>query len=246
MKLPADEVRAKAYRKVPDEFGGLFRIIPLSDATFVEAKESLSRLTEEEIIDAFVWTNDCTFRGVDVLSLLRGEKIAGNPPRTHRDDWDEAGQIAGSLSEVRQIADTGILRPDRYRDPLFRSAITSVLIHLKDLLYKARVAGMPTTISDERGDTNLLDVIPSARDAACHVTSKKVQVGPSRVRYGISRGPDAGAMIDGVQLGCPFPDEVAVFFGPNRVYLNRDILTAYHHLRDYYGDDGLASDSTKA
>lgn len=245
MKLPNDNVKAKAYRKVPDDYGGLFRIIPLSDSTLAEAKRAISQLEPGEIADAFVWTIDQTYRAEDVIALMNGAKIAGLPPRTHRDEWEEAGQIMGGLSELNRIRSSGILSPLQSGHHLFRSALTMSLICLSDLLTKMKISGHAVETNDERGATDLLDVISSARNAACHVTTKKVQVGPSQVRFAVSRGPDAGMMMHGIQLGCPFPDEVAVFFGETCVYLYRDLLAAHDLLCRHYGENGIATPSTK-
>lgn len=246
MKLPADDVRAKAYRKVPEELGNNYSIRPLSNSDFAAAKEALSKLAEIEIADAFVWTQDQTYRGEDILSLMAGNKIPGKPPRTHDDDWREASHIMTEMGEVRVIFETGILHPSHIRHPLFRSAVTMILINLNDLLWKMKNAGQSVITTDERGETDLLDVVSAARNAACHITTRKTLVGPSEVKFFVSAGVGGGMRTQGRVLACAFADDVAIFFGENCLYLGRDLLTAYERLKAFYGENGIPKASTKA
>lgn len=239
MKLPPDQLRAKAYRKVPDEYGGLFRIIPLSDATFAEAKQAISALDSSEIADAFIWTERATFRAADILALMGGAVIKGHPPATHRNQWEEHFQIMASLHEIGEVIRTGILEPSSTRNPLFRSAVTTTLIGLNDLLAKAAERER-IFAEDERGRTDLVEVISNARNAACHIGSKLSNAGTSTLRYGIINGPCGPAVIDDTIIACHYEDEVVIVFGKNPVYLRRDILAAYEKLQAFFANSQIS------
>lgn len=236
MKLPANNERAKAYRKEPD--GDTFRIIPLSDKGFAEAKDAVSAQPPEHIDATFVWTQNRTFTGLEVLMMVRGEHPKG-VRRTHRDEWDERSAVISGLFDVKTVRETGILEVANVRHPLFKSAVTQTLICLHNLLTLINKRGGSTTVHDDRGSAvDLLEVVRAGRNAACHVTSALHQVGPSRVIFCTSTGPDSGMLIQGVRLGCSFADETAIFYGTNPIYLRRD-LHAAHDLAISYFDEYL-------
>lgn len=232
MKLPSDAVAATAYRKDPDEFDvGNFHHIVLSETNFGAAKQVLKGLTDEEIPRTFIVSGDKTYRAGDVLAIMSGIKIAGEVPKADFDFFIEKAKVRAELFEIESIFKTGALGLNNLRNPLFRSALTMVLILLKDLLAQARKCNIDTVTKDERGDTDLLEVISIARDSACHLTTKNTKVGSSDVRFYVSRGEDNGAYIGGHQLGCNYADDAAIFFGSNRIYLKRDVIAAYSLLQ---------------
>jgi hypothetical protein len=154
-------------------------------------------------------------------------------------NFSRANDVAESIRTCQQI-----LREDLFAQgfPVFglqlrsrtmgRAAVTLLLIHLRDLLVALDNAGHRVAFDDDIHPDgkakDVTDLIVNARNAACHVTSGNhfLEDG-NKFTYNVIVGRVPRAfVINDVALGSDYPDDVAIFFGINRIYLNRHLTRA--------------------
>jgi hypothetical protein len=77
----------------------------------------------------------------EVIKMANGEQ-PGPEQRTHRNEWNEAGEIAADLYELDSLRAAAIFDPSGAGDALFRAAMTYALNVLRDLVAKERLRAM--------------------------------------------------------------------------------------------------------
>ena len=165
--------------------------------------------------------------------------------RTQFDDGVELSnrEVQSALRKCAEILQDDIFSPgtaSRYLE----SMMVLLLITLKDVLIRADKDGRRISFSD---DVELLpgyiedvtDLICKARSVACHIFSGGKQIAEgSRFYFGFLRGYCPAAIVIGdVQIGNPYHDDVAVYLGRYRCYLNRHLVRAVNELIDIYSLD---------
>lgn len=146
--------------------------------------------------------------------------------------WFTKQELGTSFLRIEEVRTSGILTSDGVKSPLFKSAITELLIYINDMLQKADAMGLRVTLAEHLPDwTSVRDVtelVARCRDAACHVSSGQEFFERNKFSFALVVGlvPEA-VQIDGAHRGCDFEDDIAVFFGSYRLYLRRNLLDAY-------------------
>jgi hypothetical protein len=148
-------------------------------------------------------------------------------------DHYSRAEIDSDIQRVEAILASGIFHPRRANDQLLLSAITELVIRVRDLVAKAEIHTERISFIDDvtvKGKvTDVTSLITYVRDAVCHIDSKKHDHDQfqARISFNVMFGAGCMAEINGVRIESMYRDDVAFFFGPQRLYLRRHIVRAY-------------------
>jgi hypothetical protein len=146
--------------------------------------------------------------------------------------WIRKEDIQSSILKCERIFNSGIISSDGAADPLFEPAVVTLLINLNDLLGKSNKDGNRITISDQVQPNekikDVTDLIRECRNAACHIGSgEHVLEGFNKFTFNVIAGLAPSAFeINGIDFGCDFANDIAVYYGDKRVYMRRHLLAA--------------------
>ena len=144
--------------------------------------------------------------------------------------------IRTDCHRIDEILATGIFERKNIRNPLMQSAFVELIIHLRDLMAKCRNEGVPVEFSDDillQGDiSDVWDAVSAMRDAVCHITSHRRHF-DSYGNRGIFFCHGKGVITDTPEcrLESEYDDDLAVFYGRIRLYMNRNIVRAYEEAK---------------
>lgn len=148
-------------------------------------------------------------------------------------DFYTKSDIQSSIRRVDELLGCGIFDQENSRNPLVQSALTELLILVRDLMAKSRIYAEPIEFTDDVNVTgkvkNVSDAIKFVRDAICHVDSdnRNHDECNARLSYNMAFGKCNLAKIGGVEIKSDYPDDVCFFFGNQKLYLNRHIARAF-------------------
>lgn len=152
-------------------------------------------------------------------------------------DVRTSAEVENSISRIDVILRSGIFDAKHGGHPLYFSALTEFLICLNDLLGKAAAAGRDITFDDEiakKGPvTDVCSLVTFVRNAVCHISSANHNHDEinARLSFVSCIGKGCVAEIDGIRIECPYDDDTAFFFGPQRLYLRRHAIRAFEEAR---------------
>jgi hypothetical protein len=145
--------------------------------------------------------------------------------------------IESSFRRIEELLACGIFEPQNSRNPLVRSALTELLILVRDLMAKAKIYAESIEFSDDVNVTekvqNVSDAIKYVRDAICHVDSENRNYDECNARliYNIAYGKRNLAKIGEVEIKSDYEDDVCFFFGSQKLYLKHHIVRAYEEAK---------------
>ena len=148
-------------------------------------------------------------------------------------DFYTKSDIESSFRRIEELLASGIFEPQKRRCPLVRSALTELLILVRDLMAKARIFAEPIEFTDDVNVTekvgNVSEAIKFIRDAICHVDSENRNHDEcnARLSYNIAYGKLKLAKIGQLEIQSDYEDDVCFFFGSQKLYLWRHINRAY-------------------
>uniref|UniRef100_UPI003F80F844 hypothetical protein n=1 Tax=Xanthomonas sp. 0924 TaxID=2835534 RepID=UPI003F80F844 len=149
--------------------------------------------------------------------------------------FERSSIVASAYTAIDNVLQSGVL--DTPRHPLFEAAFTSLVIHLKDLLMMANADGNRIAFTDDVDfvfgkPCDVTTLVVDIRNAMCHVDSPKHNLSFGRLRLMVITGLSPNAMVDDViSYGCNYQDDIAIQYGPVRVYLNRHVMRALTEVR---------------
>lgn len=132
---------------------------------------------------------------------------------------------------------SGIFEPANSGNLLIRSALTELLILVRDLMAKAKILAVPVDFTDDVNVTkqvkDISDAVKIVRDAICHVDSdnRNHEECNARLSYNIVYGKCNLAKIGDVEIKSDYEDDVCFFFGSQKLYLQRHIRRAYEEAK---------------
>jgi hypothetical protein len=140
-------------------------------------------------------------------------------------------ELKNDLRRIEEILNSKIFEVENSMHVLRESAFIEVMIRARDALEKLKIANrsigleiMSETVWDSDSGLEELSVycvIKWVRDAMCHVESDNNLVAENVFSFNVVYGK-------GVFMGemkSDYADDVAFFFGPVRLYLNRHLRT---------------------
>lgn len=118
------------------------------------------------------------------------------------------------------------------------SVYVEVLVHLKDLIEKAKLIGSRLNFSDDIKEDPILkikdisDLIPNFRNAACHTNSYRKFDNEKSFSFIEIRG--IGQLNGHPEVRCEYDDDIAFVMGKNVLYLKRHIERAFLELTEIF------------
>jgi len=153
-------------------------------------------------------------------------------------DFYTKSDIESSFRRIDELLMCGIFEPNNSGSPLVRSAITELLILVRDLMAKAKIFAEPVEFSDDVNVTdrvkNVSDAIKFVRDAICHVDSenRNHEECNARLSCNIVYGRCNMLKIGDVEIKSEYEDDICFFFGNQKLYLRRHIIRAYEEAKE--------------
>ncbi len=139
-----------------------------------------------------------------------------------------------NIHRVTQLIDSGIFNSNNGGHPLQQSAFIDLMICMRDLMHKAEKYTKRVDFVEDVLTNNYVkdvtDAITAIRDACCHIDSfkKNFDSNGNRGEYMVAYGKCNLLRMGDFEAKGEYEDDVAVFYGRNRVYLRRHILRAFH------------------
>ncbi len=141
------------------------------------------------------------------------------------------------ISRIQQLLNSGIFKQANSGHVLQRSAFIELVICLRDLLHKAERYACRVAFNDDvlinEYVKDVTDAVTAVRDACCHIDSFKHVFDDhgNRGSYIVAYGKGTFMKIGPLELKSDYADDIAVFFGTNRLYLKRHIIRAFEEAR---------------
>lgn len=148
-------------------------------------------------------------------------------------NFQTKADIEQSFSRIDKLFECGIFNQNNSTNPLVQSALSELLIRLRDLMAKAEYYTTRIDFQDDVNQTEKItdvsDSIKFIRDAICHIDSDNHnhEECSARLSYNISYGKCNLMKIGDVEIKSDYNDDVCFFFGSQKLYLNRHIKRAY-------------------
>ncbi len=136
------------------------------------------------------------------------------------------------IYRIEELLNCGIFNQQNIRHPLQESAFIDLMICMRDLLAKCEKFSTRVDFADDvipnAYSKDVTGAITAVRDACCHIDSykKNFDENGNRGSFNVCYGQANFMKIGDLELTSDYPDDVAVFYGPNRIYLKRHIQRA--------------------
>ncbi len=118
------------------------------------------------------------------------------------------------------------------------SAFIDLMICLRDLMYKteqyARKINFKDDVMKNEHVNDVSDAIKEVRDACCHIDSFKRNFDENKNRgsFMVAYGKCILMKIGDLELKNDYEDDIAVFYGKNRLYFKRHIVRASNEAQE--------------
>jgi len=152
-------------------------------------------------------------------------------------DFYTKADISSSILRVEELLSCDIFQPRNATHTLLRSALTELLILVRDLIAKSKKYGQPIEFVDDIAITetvkNVSDAIIFVRDAICHVDSYKRNhpACNARLSFNFIYGKGTFAKIGDVEIKSDYSDDVCFIFGDQKLYLKRHLTRAFEEAK---------------
>ncbi|HGF5190512.1 TPA: hypothetical protein ACF35N_004589 [Vibrio parahaemolyticus] len=152
-------------------------------------------------------------------------------------DFYTKSDIETSLSRIDKLFSCGIFSSENSANPLLQSALTELLIRIRDLMAKSKKYASEVSFTEDINTTdkinNVSDAIKFVRDAICHIDSNNHnhEQCNARISFNVAYGKCVLMKINDTVIGSDYEDDVAFFFGDQKLYLNRHLKRAYEEAK---------------
>jgi len=152
-------------------------------------------------------------------------------------DFHVKREIKSDIRRIGEILSTDIFTPEETgRNPFFFSALTELLILLRDLMYKSEEYAQRVAFTDDINVTedvkDVTDLIWFVRNAVCHVDSSNHKFQDAVFTFNTIFGKGVMAHIGDTAMESEYEDEVCFFFGEQKIYLKRLIIRAFEEAKE--------------
>lgn len=143
-----------------------------------------------------------------------------------------------NIRRIEELINCGIFNQDNAGHVLQMSAFIDLMICLRDLMSKTEKHARKIDFADDilvNGYVNdVSDAIRAVRDACCHIDSFKrnFDSNGNRGSYNVAYGKCNFMRIGDVELTSDYEDDIAVFYGVNRLYFKRHIIKAFEESKN--------------
>jgi len=142
-----------------------------------------------------------------------------------------------NISRIEELILCGIFDPENDGHLLQQSAFIELLIRLRDLIAKVEKYGERISFKEDvlvnKYVHDISDLIKAVRDACCHIDShnQHIDENKNRASFLLARGKCNLMRIGNIELKAEYEDDVAVFYGDNRLYFKRHIIRAFNEIK---------------
>ena len=143
-----------------------------------------------------------------------------------------------NIRRIDALLSCGIFSPAGSTNILQASAFIELIICLRDLLHKTekyakRISFTDDVITNEYV-CDITDAVTAVRDACCHINSFKRLFDDrgSRGSFNVIYGKSTFMKIGDPELTSDYEDDIAFFYGTNRLYMNRHIVRAFKEAQE--------------
>lgn len=153
-------------------------------------------------------------------------------------DIQDIQDCESNIRRIAELLSCGIFEPANQANLLRQSAFIDLMICLRDLMFKTEKYARKINFEDEimKNDyvKDVSDAIKAVRDACCHINSFKRNFDENKNRgsFMVAFGKCTLMKIDDLELKNEHDDDIAFFYGKNRLYLNRHIIRALNESRE--------------
>jgi hypothetical protein len=134
---------------------------------------------------------------------------------------------------ISELIGSGIFEWRNAKNIFRESAFIEVMICLRDLLAKVEKYDKRIDFDDDVAKNeyvkDITGLVEAIRDACCHIKTHKRQLGGpgSRGAFNTAWVKVILGNFNGVELRNDYDDDIAIFYGPNRIYVNRHIRRVF-------------------
>lgn len=145
-------------------------------------------------------------------------------------------QIESNINDVENLLSTGVFSAEilrSFQEPVF----VSIILKLDDLLQKLRILDERISFTDDIDSGDITDLVNNIRNAICHLNSPENMLDKEKqikFVFNISVGRANIMQIGKTVVKSDYDDDIAFFFGENRVYLKRHIARILKETRIIY------------
>lgn len=143
-----------------------------------------------------------------------------------------------NIRRIHELLNCGIFSHENGGHLLRQSAFIELVICLRDLLHKTEKYARRIAFADDvlvnKYVKDVTDAVTAIRDACCHIDSFKRLFDDrgNRGSFCVAYGKCKMMKIDDLELSSDYEDDVAVFYGKNRLYFKRHIVRAFQEAQD--------------
>ena len=143
-----------------------------------------------------------------------------------------------NIRRIEELINCGIFNQENSGNILQMSAFIDLMICMRDLMHKTEKYAQKVAFNDGILTNNYVndvsDAIRAVRDACCHIDSFKrdFDENGNRGSYNVAYGKCNLMKIGELELNSEYEDDIAVFYGANRLYFKRHIIRAFEEAKD--------------
>lgn len=159
---------------------------------------------------------------------------------------NEINRLQLHLTEMKQIYNSRIISDPMHPCKQFRkAAFTQLFIDLRDSMYIIKKTGYvfneyQDIIHMEKSDgydckvENIYDAITFIRNASCHPESFKNNINKNiTFSFNTVSGKGTIGIVNDVNIESQYDDDIAIFYGPQRIYYKRHIGKILKEIEDF-------------
>lgn len=142
-----------------------------------------------------------------------------------------------NIMRIDALLASGIFDSKHLRHPWQPSAFIELMICLRDLLHKVekyaeRIDFTDDVITNEYVN-DVTGAVTAVRDACCHIDSFKrnFDTNGNRGAFNVLHGAGVFGQVNGVELHSDYDDDIAIFYGANRLLWNRHIIRVFEECK---------------
>ena len=148
-------------------------------------------------------------------------------------DINDEQECQVSILKINSLLSCGIFDSANSGNILQSAAYTELIICLRDVLHKTEKYARRVSFTDDvivnEYVHDITDAVTATRDACCHLNSfKNIFDGHgNRGSFIVIHGKGNFAKFSDLEMKSEYEDDTAVFYGKNRLYINRHIVRAF-------------------
>jgi hypothetical protein len=149
-------------------------------------------------------------------------------------DIQDIQDCESNIRRISELLSCNIFEPANQGHLLQSSAFIDLMICLRDLMHKTekyvRKINFEDDVMKNEYVNDVSDAIKAVRDACCHIDSFKRNFDENKNRrsFMVAYGKCNLTKIGDLELKTDYEDDIAVFYGKNRLYFKRHIVRAFN------------------